>query len=183
MAKTDLPDDQVLLERAQASSAGFAELFDAYYDRIYAYAYRRIGVRTTAEDVAASVFEDALRGIKRLKWQGKPIVAWLYRIASRRVADLRRRPLLESDGRENVVVSIEGPVESLERAEECLAVHTGLGRLAAKDREIIRLVFFDELDASEVAAVLNCTTNNAYVRLHRALKHLRAVLETEVCDE
>jgi hypothetical protein len=45
-------------------------VFDACYDRIYAYAYRRVGTRATAEDIAACVFEDALKGIKRVRWQG-----------------------------------------------------------------------------------------------------------------
>ena len=75
-------DDKALLERAQKSAAGFGDLFDAYYDRIYAYAYRRVGTRRTAEDIAAGVFEDALRSIRRVRWQGKPVIAWLYRIAS-----------------------------------------------------------------------------------------------------
>ncbi len=172
-------DERALLERAQTSAAGFGELFDAYYDRIYTYAYRRVGGRETAEDIAASVFEDALRGIKRLRWQGKPIVAWLYRIAARRVADYyRSRRDAESldDSAEVVGVQASG---ALERDSEYATVRHGIERLSERDREIVRLTFFDELDRAEIAAILDCTTNNAYVRLHRALKNLKAILEAE----
>jgi RNA polymerase sigma-70 factor (ECF subfamily) len=170
--------DRALLEHAQQGAVGFGELFDAYYDRIYAYAYRRVGARVVAEDIAASVFEDALRGIKRVRWQGKPIVAWLYRIAARRVADYYRRARgdvpLDDDAR-----APEDGLDGLEIAEDYAAVRRALDLLGASDREVIRLAFFDELSGAEIAAILNCTPNSAYVRLHRALKKLKAMLEKE----
>ena len=172
-------DDQQLLERAQTSAVGFGELFDAYFDRIYAYAYRRVGSRETAEDIAASVFEDALTGIKRVRWQGKPIIAWLYRIAARRVADYYRGKRA-TESLDDLTESIgESVGDVLERDEEYGQVRRGIERLAEREREIIRLVYFDELDGAQLAVTLGCATNNAYVRLHRALKKLKVILEEE----
>jgi RNA polymerase sigma-70 factor (ECF subfamily) len=71
----------------------------------------------------------------------------------------------------------------LERAERQAAVRVGFARLNARDQEIIRLMYFDELDAAQTAAVLNCTTNSVYVRLHRALKRLQVVLEEGERDQ
>lgn len=179
----NLFDERALLARAQKSVAGFGELFDAYYDRIYAYAYRRVGTRDHAEDIAASVFEDALRGIKRYQWQGKPLSAWLYRIASRRIADFYREAGKHGDVEIGSLDALsDGPVAGLELAEEQGQVHRALSCLGASDREIIRLVFFEELDRSEVAALLNCTVNNVYVRLYRALQRLEKTLTDEVSD-
>jgi RNA polymerase sigma-70 factor, ECF subfamily len=170
--------ERALLERAKQGAAGFGELFDAYYDRVYAYAYRRVGARVVAEDIAASVFEDALRGIKRVRWQGKPIIAWLYRIAARRVADYYRSARgdvpLEDDAR-----APDDGLDGIEMAEDYAAVRRALDTLNANDREIIRLAFFDELRGADIAVVLNCTPNSAYVRLHRAMKKLKATLENE----
>jgi RNA polymerase sigma-70 factor (ECF subfamily) len=174
--------ERKLLARAQKSAAGFGELFDAYFERIYAYAYRRVGTHVAADDIAASVFEDALRGIKRFRWQGKPLAAWLYRIAARRVADYYR------DRRDDVALESEwlsAEMEiggDLERGEEYAAVRRALETLNAQDREIILLSFFDELDGAEIAATLNCATNNVYVRLHRALKRLETLLKGEAQD-
>ncbi len=179
----NLLDERALLARAQKSAAGFGELFDAYYDRIYAYAFRRVGARDPAEDIAASVFEDALRGIKRYQWQGKPVSAWLYRIAARRVADFYREAGKHDDVEMDSLDALsDGPMAGLERAEKQMQVQRALSRLGAHDREIIHLVFFDELDRAEIAALLNCTMNNAYVRLHRALKKLEKILTGEVSD-
>jgi len=172
-------DDQKLLERAQTSAVGFGELFDAYYDRIYAYAYRRVGARETAEDIATSVFENALSGIKKVRWQGKPIIAWLYRIAARRVAD-HYRGKRATESLDDFAESIGADAgDGLERDDEYDQVRRGIERLAEREREIIRLVYFDELDGAQLAATLGCTTNNAYVRLHRALKKLKIILEID----
>jgi RNA polymerase sigma-70 factor (ECF subfamily) len=172
-------DERALIERAQASAAGFGELFDAYYDRIYAYAYRRVGSVATAEDIAATVFEDALRAIKRCRWQNKPLSAWLHRIAARRVADFYRRARGDADVGLVLSTREDDPASIVEHAEDFARLRRGLEKLEAKDREIIQWTFFDDLSGAEVAALLGCTPNNAYVRLHRALKRLREILENE----
>ncbi len=173
-----LSDEQQLLARARASADGFGELFDRYYDRVYAYAYRRVGARTTAEDIAACTFEDAFRAIHRLRWRGKPVIAWLYRIAARRVADYYRRNSQVAISDRDTPADPENTAQmALERTERQVLVRAGLEKLNPKDQEIIRLVYFDELQAVEVAAILECTANSVYVRLHRALKRLQVILE------
>ena len=172
-------DDQALLERAQKSAAGFGVLFDAYYDRIYAYAYRRVGTRQAAEDIAAGVFEDALRSIRRMRWQGKPVIAWLYRIAARRVVDHYRSTRDAVELADDMPDAAGDRSDGLEIEEEYASVRRGLARLNSRDREVIQLAFFEELDGAEIAATLNCTPNNVYVRLHRALKKLESVLQAE----
>ncbi len=180
MAEIQTIDERDLLVRAQSSADGFGKLFDRYYDRIYAYAYRRVGTQVAAEDIAACVFEHALRDIKRVRWQGKPIVAWLYRIASRRVADYYRDRANSTVGEQEWGDKAEAsPDSAVERAEVFAMVQAGMDRLNVKDREIIQLTYFDEASTDEIAALLDCTPNSVYVRLHRALKRLRVILEED----
>lgn len=169
-------DERELLTRAQTSAAGFGELFDAYYDRIYAYAYRRVGSAAAAEDIAACVFEDALRNIRRVRWEGKPVVAWLYRIASRRLVDYYRDRQNHTSSADEQIAATDNPFE---RVAEHTAVWMAMAKLNPREQEIIRLSFFDELTAPEIAGLWNCTTNSVYVRLHRALKRLKTILEAD----
>jgi RNA polymerase sigma-70 factor, ECF subfamily len=172
-------DERALIMRAQKNPKAFAEIFDAYYDRIYAYAYRRVGSRDEAEDIAASVFEDALGGIKRWRWQGKPILAWLYRIAFRRVADYYRSRHIDKP-LDDVIGMVTNHIESeIVRNDEYTAVRCGMERLNAREREVIQLAYFEELDGAEMAVILDCSSSSAYVRLHRALKKLHAVLASD----
>jgi len=173
-------DERALLKRAQTSAAGFGELFDVAYDRIYAYAYRRVASREIAEDIAASVFEDALKNIRRVRWQGKPLIAWLYRIAARRIADFYRQHRRDDSFDDLTLASRDNPSEAVERADEYAAVQRGLAKLNPRDREIIQLTFFDEVDGATIAAMLGCSRNNVYVRLHRALEKLAKVVSNEI---
>ncbi len=173
-------DERALLKRAQTSAAGFGEFFDAYYDRVYAYAYRRVGSRQLAEDIVANVFEDALKNIRRVRWQGKPLIAWLYRITARRIADYYRQHRYTDSFDELTMIVRDNVGDAMEREEEFVAVRRGLAKLNVRDREIIQLTFFDEVDGATIAAMLGCSRNNVYVRLHRALEKLAKVVNDEI---
>ena len=58
-------------------------------------------------------------------------------------------------------------------------IHRALARLRPKDRDIIVLRYLEELPSDQVAEILDCSTQNVYVRLHRALERLRTELESE----
>jgi RNA polymerase sigma-70 factor (ECF subfamily) len=170
-------DEQRLVEQACQESQAFGALYDRYVDRIYAYAARQSnGDATLAQDVTAATFEKALRHIQRYRWQGVSFCAWLYRIARNELAQYHRRqrflaPLLAWQANE---ARVEKAVQANEQRDE---LHEALARLPAKDREVITLRFFEELASAEVAEVLNCSTAQVYVRLHRALGRLRQELE------
>ncbi len=172
----DLHAEEQLFKRAQTSTEGFAELFDKCYDRIYRYAYRRVRAQQVAEDIAECVFEDALKAIGKAHWQGKPVIAWLFRITSRRIADHYRKqePAILHDETDEFTDANTG--DALDSSDRRIEVMTALARLNQADQEIIRLTFFDELEPSEISAVLGISKDSVYVRRHRALARLEAVL-------
>jgi len=55
-----------------------------------------------------------------------------------------------------------------------LRLARAVGHLRPKDQEVLRLILWDEIDRSDVAVILGCSTNAVDVRFHRALKRLRA---------
>jgi RNA polymerase sigma-70 factor, ECF subfamily len=52
-----------------------------------------------------------------------------------------------------------------------------LERLGERDREVLRLIGWEELDISEAALVMGCTRAATAVRLHRARRRLALVLQ------
>jgi RNA polymerase sigma-70 factor (ECF subfamily) len=63
------------------------QLFQEQYGRVYAYAWLRTGNVADAEDVAANVFVEAVKGIRSFRYRGIPVAAWLFRIAHNETAD------------------------------------------------------------------------------------------------
>jgi RNA polymerase sigma-70 factor (ECF subfamily) len=55
-------------------------------------------------------------------------------------------------------------------------VEAGLATLPERDRELLLLAVWDELDRSAIAAVVGCSKTNVSVRLHRARRRFAAAV-------
>lgn len=76
------PDEvAAAVERARHDPAAFAELYDAYFERVYGYVAARVGSRSDAEDVVAETFVRALDALGRFEYRGPgSFGAWLFRL-------------------------------------------------------------------------------------------------------
>src|SRR5215472_15684467 len=92
-------DERRQIEAAQRDSRRFADLYEANFERVYAFIVRRVGDRHEAEDLTANVFQLALKNLPKFEWRGVPFAACLYRISSNEMADhahrAARRPPIE----------------------------------------------------------------------------------------
>lgn len=154
----------------------FAELWDAHYDDVLAYAARRVD-HETARDVAAETFLVAWR--RRDDLPADRPFPWLLHVARNTLANEarghRRRRLLWGRLRDD-----RGTHEPAADVAAGLAeggrIGAALQRLSARDREALQLVGWEELDAKDAAVVAGCSAKTFSVRLHRARRRLAAVL-------
>jgi len=178
-------EERELVERAKSDPEAFEELYGRYYGRIFAFAYRRLRSRELAEDVTADVFMKALDALPRFTWQGVSVSAWFYRIANNRITDHFRRKgqsgkgMVGIDEVKTLVDERPLPEDRILAALRRAEVEEAIGLLSEQDQLVITLIFYEELSSSEVAGVMGISTNLVYVRLHRALKRMRRVLERD----
>ena len=88
-------DEAELVKRAKARDASVWSMWhDQHYPFLYRYALSRLASAVEAEDIASQVFLEAIKGIDRYRYQGRPILAWFYGIAhnlvSRRFRQFQR---------------------------------------------------------------------------------------------
>lgn len=169
-------DEQSLVEQAKSDPQAFAILYDRYVDQIHSFAHRQTGDAMLADEITSITFEKALRNIQRFRWRGVTFGAWLYRIARNEIAQHYRvlqptTPLMEWQG------SNRSAEHFAQLNEQHHTLQLALSRLSRQDRELITLRFFEDLPSAQVAEILNCSVQNIYTRLHRALKRLRAELD------
>src|SRR4029453_17858175 len=84
-----------LIEDAQKDPGRFAALYEANFERVYAFIARRVGDRDEAQDLTADVFHQALANLPRFEWRGVPFAAWLFKIAANAIADRWKRTARE----------------------------------------------------------------------------------------
>jgi RNA polymerase sigma factor (sigma-70 family) len=78
------------VEVVEAARAGcdtaWRQIFDEHYPQMYRFFRARVSSHEEAEDLAAEVFAQAVRCIRKFEWQGRPFGSWLYGIARRQLA-------------------------------------------------------------------------------------------------
>lgn len=158
--------------------AVFVALFDAYYEKILAYATRRLG-RCAAEEAVADTFITAWTDLDSVT--GEPLL-WLYGIARGAVANHRRR--LQRSTRLEERARFLSPVSRGEDPADVVVWEdtfaAAMAQLAEPDREVLRLVAWEGLTAPDAAAVMGCSAIACKVRLHRARQRLSRYLRMDL---
>ena len=155
--------------------------FDALYrdarDDVFAYAATLLRDSAAAEDVTALAFERAYRRRSRFDASRGTPRAWLFAIARNAALDELRSRKRAATAELPEPSSDPGPDEAAQLAAERDAVRRALGRLVARDREVIALKYHAELSNAELAAVLGVSASNAGTLLHRAMTKLREAVD------
>lgn len=161
------PGDQAVLEA----------LWRAWHLDVLRYAMRRTDPMT-AQDVVSDTFVIVGRKLDQMPNEPLP---WLLAVARRVLANQRRaatrRDML------NVVLRRRPPVAvAAAQDREILELLEALASLPTADREVLLLSAWEGLSAAEGAVVVGCTQNAYDVRLHRARKRLRHVMDAADAD-
>jgi RNA polymerase sigma-70 factor (ECF subfamily) len=172
------------LERLRAGDASaFEALVVAYQHRVFSVAYRMLGSRAEAEDIAQEVFLRVHRGIAEFRGDAK-LSTWLYAITSRlcfkRLASGERR-MLRSRESEDTLSSLPSPerdaADRLERRETEAVLHQAIAELAEDRRIVVILRDLEGLAYEEIAETLGVSLGTVRSRLHRARLDLKERLE------
>jgi RNA polymerase sigma-70 factor (ECF subfamily) len=149
----------------------FDSLYRTHFRDVYAYFVRRVPA-ADVPDLVADVFTTAWRRIDQVPRPPDDRL-WLYgvarRVASQHDRGHRRRQRLVTKIMQNSPPSYRLVVEH----EPHLHALDLIDRLKADERELVRLVVWEQLSHAEVGAVLGCSANAVAIRWHRSIERLR----------
>lgn len=155
--------------RAAAPDLDFDLAFDDLAAVAYRVAYRVLGSRGDAEDVAQEALTRAFVRWRRIRDHAEP---WVARVAGNLAIDHvrrdRRRPTVADDGRIVGAVASAGP-SPVDRVE---LVRT-LRELPARQRDVIVLRYLADLSEAATAAELGTSVGTVKQHAHRGLAALR----------
>jgi RNA polymerase sigma-70 factor (ECF subfamily) len=155
----------------RALEEGFRSLFDEHFGTIYRYVRSRGQDRPDVDDVVAEVFLVAWRRMSDVPL-GNGARPWLLAVARRVVWDHQRRTMRRQRLVSRLVLERGQPREAGE--SDLDAVTRAMNHLRRSDRELVRLIYWDDLSQLEAAQVLGCSENAVSIRLHRIRRRLLA---------
>jgi RNA polymerase sigma-70 factor (ECF subfamily) len=178
-----LPEPDLIASAQQGEATGWEALVQQHQAAVFRLAYLLLGDPGEAEDVAQETFIRAYHALDRFD-PSRPLRPWLLRISANLARNRRRAwgrylAALQRSLAERPEPPAAQRVEHL-AAEQLQAeeLWQAVRRLSAADQEVIYLRFFLEVPEAEMAAALEVAPGTVKSRLHRALKRLRAVVET-----
>jgi RNA polymerase sigma-70 factor (ECF subfamily) len=182
-----LTDEHLMLAVKNGEVERFGELFERHHHRLFAFFYRMIGDASAADDLAQEVF------VRMLKYRNgfgpdSQFRAWMYQIARNVRVDFLGKLQLESvlsrAAAADLRIALPDP---LEKQEHFSVLRRALLALPEEKRELLILARYEELKYEAIAKMLQIEVGTVKVRIHRALKELRALFlkmsgEEKKCD-
>jgi RNA polymerase sigma-70 factor (ECF subfamily) len=171
--------EALLVQRAkERSPATWTEIYDAYYPKLFRYCYARTSDQATAAELTSQVYLEALQSIDRYTYRGRPLLAWLYRIAHNVVVDQFRRRQRESKALQESGTLSEahdpGPALVVGQRHD---LEAAMRRLTGDQQHVIALRYFAGLTTREIAQTLERSERAVYSLEVRALAAMRRLLE------
>jgi RNA polymerase sigma-70 factor (ECF subfamily) len=170
----------------------FLEIYNEYYNKVRRFILALVKDQWVADDLIQETFIRVQQSLGTIKDSSK-MSSWIFRIAHNLCHDHFRRlkatktnqdiVLLPTEGREEGPIQLPRMQEELEQREMGRCVQDQIELLPEPLRTV--LVLFDIMECShqEIADILGISVNNVKVRLHRARKQLKPILEEKCTFE
>ena len=165
----------------------FWEIHDQYYSRVRRFILGLVKDNALADDLVQETFIRIQQNLDDLRDPSK-MSSWVFRIAYNLCQDHFRRSkeyLIDEDAisEKSGDLGEKDIQKEMEQRQMGECVQDKVNLLPESSRTVILL--FDTMDLShqEIAEILGITVENVKVRLHRARKKLKGILEEECTFE
>jgi RNA polymerase sigma-70 factor, ECF subfamily len=177
-------DDDLVQKAAAGCESAFKALVVARYEDIYRMAWRWVGSREAAEDVAQDVCIKLAGAIRGFRGEAE-FSTWLHRVTYTVAMDhlrARRRSLWDRGGQILVIRrpksrADDAPLVPSRPTPEDEVIGQDLWRevraLPPQQRDAVLLVYGEDLSHAEAAEIMGCSESTVSGHLHTARKRLK----------
>jgi RNA polymerase sigma-70 factor, ECF subfamily len=159
------------------------EIYDQYYQRVRRFILHTVRNDWVADDLVQETFIRINQNLDKVRDAAK-LQAWIFRIAHNICQDYFRQQKgktatlgLEEISREPELAEAPTSQKELEQGQMRTCVFGLVNLLPESLRSVIILSDISEFSQREIAEILGITVENVKIRLHRARKQLKALLE------
>lgn len=180
-------NEEKILEEIRNDPRRFAEVYEAFYGKVFGYVFRRTTNYDAAKDITAEAFLKAYAGIGKFTWRNISILHWLFRIATNEVhryfnrqkyrpESLRRIheeygvDITDYSNAETERMLLE---EELQRHQDFMKINNRIKALGAKYQDVIVLRFYEQKSIEEIAIILGKKVGTVKSLLSRGIDKLK----------
>lgn len=172
-------DEQLLGAMAGGEMAAMTVFYHRHEMRVYRYLLSKLNDSFAAADILNEVMLEVWRSAGRFGGRSK-VTTWVLGIANNKVLTYWRKQGRRefTDVDENL--TDDTPAADLEQAlaavQDGEVLHASMQALSPPHREILHLVFFEELDYAEIASILQVPEGTVKSRVYHAKNLLKKQL-------
>ncbi len=172
-------DEQLLLSMAGGEMEAMNAFYRRHETRLYRYLMAKLNDSFVAGDLLNEVMLEVWRSAARFAGRSK-VTTWMFGIAHNKVLTHWRkvgaREFTEVD--DTLVDDSPGAdlEQSLAAAKDAELVRAGMHALSPPHREVLHLVFFEELDYAEIGSILKVPEGTVKSRVYHAKNLLKKQL-------
>jgi RNA polymerase sigma-70 factor (ECF subfamily) len=162
---------------SEGNEEAFRQFYEMTHEKVFRYLYRFTNNRETAEDLLIETYTEVWKAAGSYRGASK-VLTWVIGIARNLAMNEFRR-----SGNKDFEITEETVAVSASQHHSCAVSETGrivaeaLTRLPFKHREVLDLVFLQELRYEEIAVVVGIPVNTVKTRVFHAKDKLREVLK------
>jgi RNA polymerase sigma-70 factor, ECF subfamily len=176
-----MTDDQLVERVKNGDSRAFEELVVRHQKSMYYFVLRILKNPLDAEDTVQRIFLLAYQNIKGFR-SDATFKTWIYRIGINQCHNYFR----QNKNREFISVddipvtdSKPDPEGDFSDRERLSHLQKAVDRLPYKQKMVVTLRIYQELNFEEIGKTLNISANSAKVNFHHALERLKNWIKTE----
>ena len=157
----------------ESAEARFNEIYDRHFEAVRRYVWRRGPL--LADDVTAETFLVAWRRLDDVPVNSLP---WLIAVARNTLLNERRSARRQTAVSDRLAAEPPGEAAVAEAVVSDV-IEVALAALSERDREVLLLSVWEDLDRDEIARVLKTSKANVSVRLHRARRRFGEAMDRQ----
>ena len=168
------------MRAGQGCRASFSALLERHYDLIWRQAWRMLGSREKAEDVAQDVCIKLASAVRGFRAEAR-FTTWLHRIVYTTTLDALRAAQRMAPTEPSEIIRLADHMQmSAPRAGEdgdSDGLWTAVRSLPPQQRDALLFVYGEEMSHAEAASVMGCSEKTVSWHVHEAKKRLKILLE------
>lgn len=151
----------------------FHVFYSRYHSLLLGVAQQRLVGMSSAEDVVAEAFAIAWSHYRE---GGELTLPWLYQVLRNLIGNEYQRAVRADKLVERVGASLGTNIVEF-ATDDAIGLRSAIKELPEDDRELIYMAYWEDLKRNEMAAILGCSATAVRLRLMRAKRRLKALVD------